>query len=60
MANLDIKNKLKEMKVTQWKLADKLNIGETTLVRKLRKELDKNEKQKILKIILDLSKEGEN
>ncbi len=50
-ANLDIRETLKAVNIAQWELANKLNISETTLVRRLRKELPEDEKQKILKII---------
>lgn len=56
MNNIEVRNRLKELKITQWRLAEKLNIGETTLVRKLRKELNNEEKEKILKIINTLKK----
>lgn len=57
MKNIEVRNKLKELKVAQWKLAEKLNIGETTLVRRLRKELSNEEKEKLLENIELLSKE---
>lgn len=50
-SNSDIRNLLKAQKIKHWKLADLLGISETTLVRKLRKELPKEEKEKILNII---------
>ena len=55
-ANLDIREILKSVDITQWELANKLNISETTLVRKLRKELPEDEKQEILKMILEIKK----
>lgn len=60
MRNADIKNKLKEAKIFQWQLADKLLISEMSLVRKLRYELPQEEKQKILKIIEELATENSN
>lgn len=60
MRNADIKNKLKEAKIFQWQLADKLLISEMSLVRKLRYELPQEEKQKILKIIEELATENNN
>ena len=51
MENLDIRNKLKEAGLYQWMLAESMGIAEQTLVRKLRRELPKEEKQKIFTII---------
>ena len=47
MANNDIRKLIKEECLTHWQVADRLNISESTLVRKLRKELSEEEKQKI-------------
>lgn len=55
MRNAEIKNKLKETKIFQWQLADKLKISEMSLVRKLRYELSEEEKQKILVAINELA-----
>lgn len=60
MKNLDVRRKLKEVKVMQWQLADKLNISEMTLVRKLRYELSEAEKQKIFQIIEELATVNSN
>ena len=57
--NISIRDYLKETNVKQWELANSLNIGETTLVRRLRKELPENEKNEILNAISKLSKEKE-
>ena len=43
-ANLEIRQAIKEAKLTQWKVAD-------LMLRKLRKELPQEEKAQILKII---------
>ena len=56
-SNSDIRNLLKTKNIKHWKLADLLGVSETTLVRKLRKELPKEEKEKIINII---EKEKEN
>ena len=60
MKNLDIRRKLKEVKVLQWQVADKLGVSEMTLVRKLRYELPEAEKQKIFQIIEELATENSN
>ncbi len=58
MKNLDIRELLKEKRVRQWQVADKLGIAEMTLVRKLRYELTAEEKQKIFTIIEELATEN--
>lgn len=60
MKNAEIKNKLKQAKIFQWQLADKLVISEMSLVRKLRYELSEEEKQKILTAIDELVTEKNN
>lgn len=60
MKNAEIKNKLKQAKIFQWQLADKLVISEMSLVRKLRYELSEEEKQKILTAIDELATEKNN
>ena len=56
MANKVIRCALINSGVKQYQLADKLGIAEATLSRKLRKELPKEEKQKILAAIEELAK----
>lgn len=51
LANLEIRNKLKERNIKHWELAYKLGVSEYTLVRKLRIELSKEDKDKILNTI---------
>lgn len=58
MKNLDIRELLKEKRVRQWQVADKLGIAEMTLVRKLRYELTAEEKQNIFTIIEELATEN--
>ena len=60
MKNLAIRRKLKETKVMQWQVADKLGVSEMTLVRKLRYELSEAEKQKIFQIINEIATENSN
>ena len=54
-ANKDIRATIKKCNLKHWKLAQIMGISETTLVRKLRTELKEHEKEKILKIIFELS-----
>ena len=58
--NLEIRRKLKETKVMQWQVADKLGVSEMTLVRKLRYELPEEEKQKIFSVIEEIAVEKNN
>lgn len=60
MENLEIRRKLKETKVMQWQVADELGVSEMTLVRKLRYELPKAEKQKIFSIIEKIATKNSN
>lgn len=60
MENLKVRKKLKEEGIFHWVLAEKLGISEMTLVRKLRRELPEEEKQKIFAIISEIAKESRN
>lgn len=55
--NKDIKTKAKKKGVLIWEIADRLGIADTTMSRKLRKEIPDNEKQEIFKIIDELAAE---
>ncbi len=57
-ANLDIRHSATQAGVKLWQIADRLNINDGNLSRKLRRELSWDEKQRILGIIEDL-KAGE-
>ena len=54
-ANLTIRVAAKEQKVPFWAIAAKLGIHENTFSRRMRKELPKSEKEKILVIIQSLA-----
>ena len=54
-ANEDIRKRAKEKKVLLWQIAEKLGITEWTMARKLRKELDAEQKAKIFNIIEELA-----
>lgn len=60
MENLKIRRKLKEKKVLQWQLAEKMEVSEMTLVRKLRRELEEEEQKRIIAIIEDIAKNNKN
>lgn len=57
LANTDIRNRAKEKNVRLWEVADRLNISEPTITRKLRKELSAEEKHTIFKIIDEIASE---
>lgn len=49
--NLAIREHLKEKNVRIWEVADYLKIGETTLSRRMRKEITGEAKEEIMKAI---------
>ena len=51
MRNLEIRQAMKENRIFSYEVAEALGIAETTMCRKLRKELPPEEKQRILKTI---------
>lgn len=56
-ANLDIRAKAKGAGVKLWEIADRLNISEPSITRKLRHELPQAEKDRIFSIIEKIAKE---
>lgn len=54
-ANVDIRNTAKEKGVKLWEIAEKLEINDGNLSRKLRRELPTAEKARIMSIIDELS-----
>lgn len=59
MCNQDIRRSATENRVKLWQIAAALGITDSTFSRKLRKELQKDEKSKIFSIIENLRKEVE-
>ena len=57
MMNQDIRRAAAGAGVKLWQIADALGIADFSLSRKLRKELSKDEKEKIFSIINRLSQE---
>lgn len=51
MNNKDIRNRLKKENIYLWQIADKLGIHETTLIKKLRKELTKEQNMQLLSAV---------
>lgn len=58
MTNVEIRRAAGGAGVKLWELAEALGIADTSLSRKLRRELPDDEKQRILEIIDWLSKEA--
>lgn len=57
MKNYDVKTAAKNRGVYLWQVAEALGIADTTLCRRLRKELSAEEKERIFSIIDELSRE---
>ena len=55
MSNKDVRLKAKGSGVPLWQVAEKMNVSEPTLYRKLRHELADEEKVKIFAIIDELA-----
>lgn len=60
MRNLDIREKLKKAHIFQYELAEAMEISEMTLLKRLRKELTTEEKQKIFNIIDKMNRRNIN
>lgn len=56
-ANTDIREKVASCGLRMWQLADALGMADTTLCRKMRKELSREEKNRIFTVIAELSQE---
>jgi hypothetical protein len=59
MFNQDIRRMAAGNGVRLWQIAEALGIADCSLSRKMRKELSQNEKEKIARIIREISKEAE-
>ena len=58
MKNIDIRQEAKARGVKHWQIADKLEISEFYLCRKLRHELPLKEREAILEAINEIAKEA--
>ena len=58
--NFDIKQKALKSGVCLWEVAEAIGIADTSMSRKLRKELPQDEKEKIFNIIDRIAAEKEN
>ena len=54
-ANVDIRAAAKREKVFLWQIANALNINESMFIRKLRKELPEEMKERVFRVIEELS-----
>ena len=55
-ANNVIRELIKSLGLTQWEVGERLNLGESTFSRRLRKELTKEQKEEITKKIVEMGK----
>ena len=58
--NDDVKKVIHDSNFKFWQIAQRLSCNDGNFSRKLRKELSKEEKEKIIEIISDLKKEEKN
>ena len=58
-ANNDLRLEARKAGVTLWQIATRLGISEPTMTRKMRTELDEDEKKKVLSIIEEFRAELE-
>lgn len=56
MCNMEVRDYAARRRVRLWEIAMKLGINDSSLSRKLRKELPQEEKEKILAIIDDIAR----
>ena len=56
MNNLEVRQAMKLNRVFSYEVAEALGIADTTMSRKMRKELDTEEKEKVLAIIEKLAR----
>ena len=59
-SNIDVRDFAKIHGVFLWQIADKLNISEPTMTRKLRRELPADEKKQMFDVIIAIAKENNN
>jgi len=59
MANERIKETAKEKKVCLWQVAERLNMQDSALSRKMRHELPEQEQAQVMQIITDIAAERE-
>ena len=57
MSNLEIRKKAKDSGVMLWEIAEKYGLSDTNFSKKLRRELNEKERQKIFSIIETIASE---
>ena len=57
MSNLEIRKKAKDSGVMLWEIAEKYGLSDTNFSKKLRRELNEQERQKIFSIIETIASE---
>lgn len=60
VANQDLRECIKESNVKMWAVARRLGIADSTLCRRLRFELPRAEKQKIVAVVNELREEAQH
>lgn len=60
VANQDVREHIKESGVKMWAVARRLGIADSTLCRRLRFELPRAEKQKIMTVVNELREERQH
>lgn len=55
LCNTDIRTAAKQNGVRLWEVAERLNVSEPTITRKLRRELPNEEKQRIFSLIDEIA-----
>lgn len=60
VANQDVREHIRESNVRMWAVARRLGIADSTFCRRLRFELPRTEKQKIMAVINELREEADN
>lgn len=56
MTNIEVRTEMRKMRIFSYEVAAELGIAETSLSRKMRKELSQEEKKEIIEVIHKLAK----
>lgn len=60
VANQDVREHIRESNVKMWEVARRLGIADSTFCRRLRFELPRTEKQKIMAVVNELREEAQH
>lgn len=58
-ANIEVRELAKSNGVRHWQIAERLGISETTLVKRLHRELNDKQREQITQVIKDIAHENE-